>query len=300
MKIQDLINGPLGVLAVLGLSRVLPPRLGYSLADSLGRKMAANQSSPMVRAVRSNLWVAGGCKATREQLDNLSAKVFSHNGRSLYDFYRNYQNPQRIDRLVTLDPSFTQLIPVSQERSRPQLLVMPHYSNFDLTARSAANHGLTMQVLSYPNPGRGYRCQNRMRQVKNITLTPISISSLRQAIHTLQAGGTVFTGMDRPYEDSSLHPIFFGHPSALPVGYIRMALKTNAEVRVVLCQTEENGHYTLTASDPVPLERFSDPDKEQLVNVERVLSIVQTHLSQDLSYWSMFYPVWPDLLSDVP
>jgi len=288
------------MLAVMGLSRTLLPRQGHALADALGRKMAANLASPMTRTVRCNLWVAGGCQATGAELTELTAALFSHNGRALYDYYRNVQNPRGTDRLVTIDPSFGQLIPVSQARSRSQLLVLPHYSNFDLTARAAANHGLRMQVLSYPNPGRGYRWQNRLREVNNITLTPISISSLRQAMRTLQEGGTVLTGMDRPYEDSPLHPLFFGQPSNLPVGYIRLALKTNAEVRVVLCQTEANGRYTLMASDPVPLEHLSDPDEEQLVNVGRVLSIVEAHIARDLTYWSMFYPVWPNRLSDVP
>lgn len=299
MNIQDLINGPLGILFILGISRIVPPSIGHRLANKLGRSISRNQNSPMVKAVRANQWVVSGCSADSELLDRLTEEVFINHGRALYDYYRHFQNLAAMEQLVTLDDSFISVIEHSQSRDQAQLLLMPHFANYELAALTAAYNGLTMQVLSYPNPGRGYRWQNKFRNVKGVEITPISVSSLRTAFHTLENRGTVFTGIDRPYGESALRPLFFGRPSSLPTGYIRLAIKTDVPIKVIQCSTTSDGKTTLSASDPIPVIHNADPDIEQLLNVSRVLSVIETQIRSNPAYWSMFYPVWPEALQDI-
>lgn len=297
MKSQELINGPFGILVVLTIARLLPPSMGYRLAEKLGRKIAHNRKSPMVQAVRANQWVVSGCSASAEELDHLTEEVFLHRGRFLYDYYRYFHDRKSIEKMVIIEDSFLRVIEHSQRRDQAQLLVMPHYANYDLTAVAAANRGISIQVLSFPNPGRGYRLDNKLRNGHGIEVTPISISSLRSAMHRLNDGETVFTGVDRPYGDSSLQPLFFKRSSVVPTGYIRLAIKTGAPVKVILCSTSPEGKYTLAASDPILIVRDKDPIQEQLINIQRVLTVIEDHIKSNPVLWSMFYPVWPDVLS---
>lgn len=300
MKTQDTINSPAGMLSVYTISAILPPAAGYQLAKIIARRIARKKEIPMVQAIRSNQWVASGCNASPSDLDRMTERVLVNHGCSLYEYFNAYRHPSRVDKLVTLDDKFKEVIKVSQSGTSAQLLLMPHYSNFDLAAVAAANHGLTMQVLSFPNPGRNYRWQNSLRNIRGLEVTPISISSLRQALKRLENKGTVFTGIDRPNPENNLHPVFFSRESALPSGYIRLALRSGVSPRVILVRPEINRKISLSVSDPVDLVSDPDPVREQLRNIENVLTIIQQQITADPGYWSMFYPVWPDMLSETP
>ena len=177
---------------------------------------------------------------------------------------------------------------------------MPHFSNYDLAARAAAISGLCMQVLSYPNPGRSYRWQNQYRNFEGIEVTPISISSLRIAVKRLENGGTILTGIDRPNGNNSCRPTFFGKPASLPTGYIRLAIKTGVPISVILCSSTPEGRYRLSVSDPITMIKRRDPVEEEKMNAEVVLSGIEVLIKNDPGHWSMFYPVWPEVMKDLP
>ena len=139
--------------------------------------------------------------------------------------------------MVELDDKFLECIKNSRSPNHPQILVTPHFSNYELACRAAALNGLTMQILSYPNPGRSYRWQNKFRNFKGIEVTPISISNLRKAVKRLESGGTILTGIDRPNGGNNLQPMFFGKPSSLSTGFIRLGMTTGVPISVILCKT---------------------------------------------------------------
>lgn len=294
-SLQHLINGPLGIILLIAITRILPPRVGYWLASAMGKFVASRKNLAMTRAVRSNLWVVFGGNITLSQLDNLTKEVFIRHGRNLYDFYRYVNDAAKIENKVTLDDKFLDCIQISRSRHASQILVMPHFGNFELAARAAALRGLTMQILSYPNPGGSYRWQNKFRNFEGVEVTPISISSLRKALKSLETGGTVFTGIDRPTNESTFRPNFFGRPASLPTGFIRLALKTNTSIRVIIC-SNLGEKTTLSVTDPLPLVRLPDSDKEEKENAEIVLKQIEALIRSDPASWSMFYPVWPDLV----
>lgn len=293
-RLQNIINGPLGIIFLLSIVRLFNRKTGYKLAETLGSLVATSKNSNLVRAVRSNQWVVSGCNVSESELSQNIKEVFINHGRCLYDSYKFLNDPQRINEIFSIDDKFMQVIENSQSNNTPQILVMPHYSNYEMAARAAALNGLTVQVLSYPNPGRSYQWQNNYRNYKGIEVTPISISSLREAVYRLKNGGTIFTGVDRPYGNATCHPVFFDRPSNLPTGYIRLAIKTGTPIWVILCQTLTTGKYQLSVSDPIKMVQKSEQVKEERINAEAVLKHIENHIRTDPCQWSMFYPVWPD------
>jgi KDO2-lipid IV(A) lauroyltransferase len=300
MKARDLINGPMGMAFILSAARLLPPATGYYLANLLGRRIANKHNSPMVQAVRTNQWVVSGCNLNSDELDRRTEAVFIQRGRTLYENYHFFRKRNFHEEMIHFDESFQNVIEHSQRRDMPQLLLLSHFGNFDLVAAAAASNGLTMQVLSYPNPGFSYRRENKQRKDAGYTVTPITVSSLRGALQNLRQGGTVLTGMDRPYGDFSLRPKFFGRTSNLPTGYIRLAINSNSPLVVIKFHISSGGEYIVSASDPIPVRRDADPVQEQLINIYNVLSVVEEMIVSNPEFWFMFYPVWPDLLKDTP
>jgi lauroyl/myristoyl acyltransferase len=300
MKSRDLFNGPLGFTLLLAAARLLPLAAGYRLADALGRKIARKHNSPMVQAVRTNQWVVSGCSLNTEALDRRTEEVFIQRGRNLYQNYHFFRESDFLDKQVILDESFLKVIEHSQRRDSPQMLVLPHFANYDLVAAAAARKGLTMQVLSFPDPGLNYRQENQFRKEEGYTVTPITVSSLRMALKNLKQGGTVLTGMDRPFGEFSLHPTFFGKASNLPTGYIRLAISSGSPLVVIRCYITSEGQCIVSATEPIPIRKDADPVQEQLINIYSVLSVVEEMIISYPELWFMFYPVWPDLLKVTP
>lgn len=254
----------------------------------------------MVQAVRTNQWVVSGCSLDKEELDRRTEAVFIQRARTLYQNYHFFRKSDFLEKQVTFDDSFLNVIDHSKRQDMPQMLVLPHIANYDLVAAAAARKGLTMQVLSFPNPGFNYRQENQFRKEEGYTVTPIKVSSLRMALKHLKQGGTVLTGVDRPFGEFSLHPIFFGKSSNLPTGYIRLAISSGSPLVVIRLHTSSGGQYIVSATEPIPVKRDADPVQEQLINIYSVLSVVEEMIISYPELWFMFYPVWPDLLNVTP
>ena len=108
------------------------------------------------------------------------------------------------------------------------------------------------------------------------------------------------TGVDRPYENAKHKPLFFGRPALLSDFYVRIALRVNIPVIVIAAKNLPGHRYTILASDPIPMEKFKDRDKEHIYNLESVLEVVADYIQQAPDEWSMFYPVWPEALTEIP
>ncbi len=179
-------------------------------------------------------------------------------------------------------------------------MVVPHLTNIDLVGHAAALAGMRFQVLSYPDPPASYQATNRLRSASGIEVTPMSIEALRKATKRLKAHGFVLTGVDRPIGDDKYRPLFFGRPASLPVGHVRLALNTNVPVVVITGRLQSSGRYRVWASEPIWMQPDEDLQAEIVTNAERILSYIEQEIRQAPEQWTMFYPVWPEALEEMP
>ncbi len=303
MRLTEVLNSRLGISLGLGLSWVIKPRVGYPFARWIADLISGRHRAMMVRSVRANQWIVHDMHLSSQQLNILVRDTFRSAARSLYEFWHYFTDPQKVMDMVDFEPSFVECIQRAQKGESGTLLVAPHMSNFDLVLRAAALRGLELHILSYPQPPGGYRWQNRLRQLPSLLVTPMSIQALRQASETLRANKVVLTGVDRPLatgEDAKYRPRFFGRAAALPVFHIRLALKHNIPIVVLGGTRKPDGCYRIWASDPIPMQRHSDLVQETVQNAEAVLSVIADYIRMAPEQWAMFYPVWPEVLEQVP
>jgi KDO2-lipid IV(A) lauroyltransferase len=303
MKLQDILNGQMATMFGLGISHLLPTRLGYPVARRIADFLSSRKSNPIVQAVRANQWVIHGGKVSPSQLDHLVRETFRSSARSIYEFWHFLSNNNTVLEMVDLDPSMQACIERSNHSTEGTLMVTPHVANFDLVGRALALNGLKMHILSYPHPPGGYRWQNQLRRLPGVLVTPMSMQALRRASETLRAGQTVLTGVDRPLpegEAAKYRPRFFGRPAALPVFHVRLAIKHNLPVTVLGGCRSPNGRYRVWASDPIPMHRSSDLVEETVQNSEAILATIADIVRRAPEQWAMFYPVWPEALSQAP
>jgi KDO2-lipid IV(A) lauroyltransferase len=299
LNLQAIVTSAFGMGIALFLGAMVPSRLGYAIARLLAQRVARRKDDPTVRAVRLNQWVVRGMPNAAE-LDSSVEQVFQSQGLFLFDFYHNLRRPKKILQMVQFSPAFKKLLEQCSTGSHPALFVSPHVGPIDLAGYAIALHGLPVQLLSYPQVNSGYAWQNLLRRRQGLNITPISQSSLTQARILLQHGGTVLTGLDRPNPGSGYSPRFFGRPAELPVFYVRLALKTSVPVYVVTVCALPDGKYLMDCSEPVIMRPYTDAHTEIVSNAERILEIGARFIAQHPDQWSMFYPVWPELMEQVP
>ena len=300
MSLQSIINSRMGIGTIIALGKLIPPALGYKLADWTALWLAGRKDTPMIRAARANQWVVTGQQLNAQQLDAQVYETVRIVAHILYDFYHTIDNHEAILERVTLSPRLTELLKSRLGGSEGTLMIAPHLSNFDLAGRALALNGYQVQALSYPQPKGGYQWQNRLRRDIGIDITPMSTENMRRAKARLQAGGGVITGLERPLPSTNYYPRFFGYPSPVPVSYVRMALQTGAAVMVVACVGIPQQDYCLECSDLIYMTPYKDAVKEIELNAEKVLKAAEPFIRAHPEQWSMFYPLWPFALEDMP
>ena len=300
MSLQSIINSRLGIGTILALGKLIPPPVGYKLADWAAAMLVSRKRSPMIQAVRANQWIISGQKLSASELDEQVYKTVRCTSRILYDFYHTIDNHEAILKRVPLSPKLIEFLSTRLGGSEGTLMIAPHLSNFDLAGRAMALNGYKIQALSYPQPHGGYQWQNRLRKDIGIDITPMSTESLRRAKARLQGGGGVITGLERPLPSTNYYPKFFSHPAPVPVSYVRMALQTGAAVLVVACVGTPQEDYLLECSDLIYMTPHKDPVKEIELNAEKVLGAAEPFIRDHAEQWAMFYPVWPFALEKMP
>jgi KDO2-lipid IV(A) lauroyltransferase len=132
---------------------------------------------------------------------------------------------------------------------------------------------------------------NEIRKEHGIEMTPISMSSLRQAMTRLRRGGVVAIAADVPVEGGE-ELIFFGHESQLPVGHARLALRTGAQMLVgVSHRTGEGSYRADLALAPQP-ESTGDQKQDSVRWAQDSLAMLEDYIRRWPEEWMMPVPVW--------
>lgn len=300
MNVYNVINSRVGLGLALGLGRTLPPSLGYRLAHLIADRIASRRNLSIVKAVRANQWVISGGTLSSEQLDRTVQEVFRHTAHSIYTLYHYLNNRSAFETMVKFSPSVVDIIEQSRQGKEAMIVVGIHMSNFDLVARAGFKWGLRALAISFPNPGGGYRWQNKIRREAGWEVIPASMTAIRRAAQHLSEGKVVITGIDRPISDSKYRPRFFGRPAALPVHHIHLALLTKVPVKVVAAIQQSDGAYHILSSESIVMQSHADRRIEILRNAEAVLEIAADFIRQAPHQWAMFYPVWSEALDEMP
>lgn len=299
MNLRSFSTSGFATRGVMGLCQ-LPPSIGLTVGRFIADLYSKQKNAPMVQAVRANQWIASEKQLSSEQLDEAVRNVFRHAAQCFYEFYGNINNPEALKSKLAFTPQAEKLIDISKSGKQGTMVVGPHLSNFDLVMLALAHHGFQAQGVSPEQPPGGYVIQNQIRASTGLQITPASPKTLHQAIDRMRNGGVVFTGVDRPVPGEKLNPKFFGLPSNLPTGAIRMAVKADVPVIVVSSWMAADGMYHIDVSEPIPMQKYETRTRTILNNTERVLEIIAKAVRKYPEQWLMYYPVWTIDQKEVP
>jgi lauroyl/myristoyl acyltransferase len=297
---QEIINGRLGVGFAMLAGRLIPESFGYALAYRIADLIAARRSWTLVQAVRTNQWIVSEGRLSGDKLD-LAVKVTLRNtARAIYDLHHFFHNPKAIQRLITFNPPAQRLIDQSKTGESGIIITGVHMSSFDLGLRAISLLGLRALALTVTEVSGGQRWLYKKRRNAGLEILPANMNTIRHAINWLREGGAVLTGVDRPVGANKYRPCFFGQPSVLPVHHIQLALRASVPIVMAAMVRQADDSYQFVVSDPIHMRSHPDRRTEILTNAEVVLKVAEDFIRQDPQQWSISYPVWPELIKQVP
>ena len=292
MTLASLSSGRLAMPVAMALARWVPEGPLQLLADALADRFAG-ESSPAVSAVRANQAVVRGISKDDPEIDRAVRAVFRSAGRGHVALFRAVaRGREALMRGCDVAPELIERIAIARDSGRGLVLVGPHVSAFDFFLLTIAARGFPMQALSPANPTATYRLQNDLRTKFGAETTPASRDSVKLAIHRLLNGGIMGTGMDRPAPQAEWIE-FFGRNAYLPIGFAKLAIRTNSYVLPGVVIPDGPGHYRAMALDLMepPTEHTAAAAHGLAREVLRLMEpIIRTYADD----WLMFHPVWPD------
>ncbi|MBN2045027.1 MAG: hypothetical protein JW757_08415 [Anaerolineales bacterium] len=294
MDLQEFLKQRWVIIAVLGIVRLVPPRLGYAIVNLTARRIT-KQKPKVYYKLRKNLAHIPGTDAHPGKLDQLTSQAFYHAVKYYFDFYRMAKRPDhRVKRSVHIPGEVYDKIKHAQQTGRGVILAGIHTGNFDLGMVALATDSLMITALSSANPNEAYKVQNKLRSKSGLELLPINPGSLKKALRLLKNNGIVATGLDWPHPEETCRINVFGKPAYVPLGTARLALLSNALTMVVSFYTKPDGNEGVIISDPIDVIRTGNREEEIILNTEAYMRIFEEYIQRYPDQWMMFHPFWAD------
>jgi KDO2-lipid IV(A) lauroyltransferase len=297
---RNLINSRYGLNLAYLIGRYTPDRLGRWIAGFGADWISARKNWKLVKAARLNQWVARGENLDHAALDKAVRENFRATARSIFDLYHNIDNHENFRSIIDVHPIAEEFLRRPEFSERGLVVAGLHMGSFDFIGQAAGAAGVKAIYLGLTELNPGYQKQVEMRREKGMNIIPTSSATIKQAIKYLQAGGVVMTGIDRPDESIPYRPIFFGRRAALPIHHIFVALKARVPVLVAAAICQSDGKYHFLFSESIEMEPHPDRHTEILLNAEKVLRVAESFIRQDPGQWEMTFPVWPEVMNEVP
>lgn len=295
MTFQQLVTTRFGTRLWMTLARRLPQRAGRLLARTVTGALHRRKSASLYRIIYANQAGVLGPDATPAQLDRAVKGVLAHAGMTTLDLMQiGMRGAEALKTAVTFPDAFWANADAARTSGRGVLLCGCHLSNFNLAFMRYALEGFPVQVLSTAIMAEGFRTLSELRDRGMVEETPIDAAALRKALVRLRAGGAVATGVDWPYGAGDDTPIeFFGRPSLLPVGWVRMALNANASILPLACRWSVEHGYAVISAPLIEMEHTGDRAADVHHNARRVLAVMERWIGATPDQWLMYHPVWP-------
>ncbi len=296
MNFQRFATSSLGTWLWMTLAQRLPRRGAYALARVVTDVLHRRKHADLYRILYANQAGVLGPRASPEQLDLAVKAVLRHAGMVTVDLMQiGSRGAEAVKAAVTFPDEFWAYARAALADGRGLLICGCHLSNFNLAFLRYSLEGFPVQVLSAAMVGGGFRLLSELRDRGVLEETPIDGPALRKAITRLRAGGAAAIGVDWPYGAGDDEPIeFFGRPSLLPTGWVRLALSANALILPLACRwSPERGYYAITAP-LIELERTGDRATDVRHNARRVLAVIERWIAETPDQWLMYHRVWPE------
>lgn len=273
------------------LASPMPPWLGYRLARPIGWLLCQIHRR-LRRILTHNIGHVLGPVADPVQVQRLVRRTCVNIIKGHYDLFRlsrlTYDQIKAITRIEGFE-----YIQQALAQGRGVVVASAHVGNVDLVGQIPMAYGVPMTAAAlHIKPERLFRYVLRLRQSGGLRLIP-SDTPMIGLFRALKRGEIVALPCDLNVADSSRRVNFFGEPTELPDGPVRVALRTGAALIPAFVARLPDNTFLVRVEPPLSLPQTEDQEIAVAAGMEQVVAAMERHIARYPDQWLIARPVWP-------
>jgi len=271
----------------------IPQRIGYVLMGVLAwvislLPLAAN------RAVVANLRQvlrAERVEASDQEVQRLARAALRNNIINYYElFLLPHISLEEIHQRVTIHG--WENLHRAQAAARGLILTTAHFGNFNLAGQIASYYRVPVTVVAEDlEPPRFYEYVTSLRAIHGLKFVPVG-QSLRPIVRALRANEAVGLAADRDASGGGEWLPFFGRLARIPVGPVKLALRTGAPILPCFVVREANNHCQGYIEEPLFLTPSGDFQRDVREGTQRILALLERYIRAYPDQWLAFQAIW--------
>lgn len=276
-----------------------PLRIGYLLADLVAIWMFL-RFHDYRRAVMANLRAVYDGALPERELRKRARWVFRTSSRNFWDLACLPRfDLERLEAMQYVEEGSWDLIDEAMARGSGAILLSAHLGAFDFIGQYVVigRHrplALTAStVRSYLFAGVTY-----WRRSLGGRIEVVGSNSLRHVVQAMRNGEFVAMVADRNFAGRGYPVEFFGKPTTLPSGPVKLARETGAPLIPVFAYRKSAQHrkreFYFRIGEPIYIKRTEDRKQDVIEGMRRVVAVLEENIRRAPEQWVMFQPVWPE------
>lgn len=277
--------------AALAAAKILPPSVLQTLARALCLAYWAC-SARRRQVVEANLLPVLGFDA--EAARRTARSLFAQFGLKLADLWR-FETGAPLAPMSTTPGQWERFDEILARR-RGALLLTPHLGNWELGAPLLRNRGISLQVITQPEPQpelTRLRQQSRARQNIETVVIGENPFAFVEVIRRLEAGAVVALLVDRPPSSSAVTVDLFGQPFSASIAPAELARASGCALLPATIVRRGKGCEVQMLPE-LSYDRREIGSREARARLtQELMKIFEPAIRRDLDQWFHFVPVWP-------
>jgi KDO2-lipid IV(A) lauroyltransferase len=269
----------------------VPETVAYSLAPMLGtvyRWFLPHRWD----GVASNISHVLGKRAESPEVCQVVGRVCQNLACNFYDLFRvPYLSTRQLGELMEVQG--WEHVEAARERRRGVVMAAAHFGSLEIGLQIGPVRELPMTIpAEHLRPERLYRyvCSLRTGHGR-LRLVPAD-GSLLPLYRALRRNEAVALAADRNSNEYSGREVeFFGSPTRLPDGHVRLALRTGAALIAAFMYRRPGGRL-LICFEPVPLESQGDAETRVARGMQALITLLEDRIRSSPEQWVITVPVW--------
>jgi len=285
-------------LVAFYISRILPIKVSYALADLIARAFYASSRRDRV-ALEENMRVILGRDAGKKDIGRNVLNVFRNFAKYLADFFKMSKLTRvYIDRhvrfrgLENLDKCLSE--------GRGVICLALHMGNWELGAALLSAIGYPMNALVLEHKDK--RVDDlfvRQRSLNGTCNIPLGMS-VKKCFKALRNNEAMAIVGDKDYTSSGLCVDLFGRKTVLPKGPAVISLKTGAPIVFTCLARREDDTFDMMFEEPIKPVKTGDIDRDVHNLMDKYIKVFERYIRQYPDQWYAFKELWTDPVTCTP
>lgn len=274
-----------------GLTGHLPPRIGYWLATWTGR-LLYNLSPRLRHAVTDNIRHVVGPEPDESEVQALVRQTCVNLNKGHFDLFRVRRlSADEIEEMVQAEgwENLEQVL----AQGRGAIIFSAHVGNVDLVVQLSVIRGIpAITPVQRIEPERLFQYTMSLRTSHGLKMIPTD-KPMFGLLRALKRGEIVGLAADRDVAESGRVVDFFGSPTRLPDGPVRLALRTGVPLVPAFAHRLPDNSFRVRIEPPLELTRTEDVESDVAAGMEMVVTAMERHIAQHPEQWLVATRIWP-------